>query len=124
MCGEAGEAANIAKKMIRHRGNVAGNKGEDRNLPALREKLGRELADVVIYADLTAASQGIELAAAVRVTFDAKSEEIGSSIRLERRTKGEETSDLDDPERVARAVRSVFGNATLEEVRLLVEALR
>jgi NTP pyrophosphatase (non-canonical NTP hydrolase) len=82
MCGEAGEAANVAKKMLRHRDNVAGNKGEDRDLSALREKLARELADVVIYADLCAAAQGIDLAEAVRETFNRKSEEIGAEHKL------------------------------------------
>lgn len=82
MCGEAGEAANVAKKMLRHRDNVAGNTGDDRDLAALREKLASELADVVIYADLCAASQGIDLAAAVRDTFNRKSEQIGAKERL------------------------------------------
>ena len=82
MCGEAGEAANVAKKMLRHRDNVAGNTGDDRDLAALREKLRRELADVLIYADLCAASQGIDLWDAVRETFNAKSAQIGSLERL------------------------------------------
>ena len=79
LCGEAGEAANIAKKIIRHRDKVAGNKGEDMDLEALRLKLGRELADVVIYADLAAASQGLDLGKLVKQTFNAKSREIGST---------------------------------------------
>jgi NTP pyrophosphatase (non-canonical NTP hydrolase) len=82
LCGEAGEAANIAKKMIRHRDQVAGNKGADTDLSALREKLGRELADVVIYADLVAASQGLDLGECVRDTFNRKSEELGVPHRL------------------------------------------
>jgi NTP pyrophosphatase (non-canonical NTP hydrolase) len=76
MCGEAGEAANIAKKMIRHRDGVAGNKGEDLDLDKLRKKLAKELADAVIYADLVAASQGIDLGQAVRETFNEKSREL------------------------------------------------
>lgn len=82
MCGEAGEAANVAKKMLRHRDAVAGNKGDDTDLAALRVKLGRELADVVIYCDLVAASEGIDLGAMVRETFNAKSEELGTPERL------------------------------------------
>ncbi len=82
MCGEAGEAANIAKKMIRHRDGVAGNKGEDTDLALLRKKLGREYADVVIYACLATAAEGIDLGEAVRETWNAKSEEIGSRERL------------------------------------------
>lgn len=80
--GELGEACNIAKKMLRHRDGVAGNKGDDRDLAKLRRKLGRELADAIIYLDLVAASQGIDLGAAVRETFNAKSEEIGAEERL------------------------------------------
>jgi NTP pyrophosphatase (non-canonical NTP hydrolase) len=82
MCGEAGEAANVAKKMLRHRDGVAGNQGEDRDLTLLRLKLAAELADVVIYADLVAASQGIDLGEAVRQTFNAKSEQLNSPERL------------------------------------------
>lgn len=82
LCGEAGEAANVAKKMLRHRDGVAGNTGEDKSLEKLREKLGRELADVVIYADLTATSQGLDLGELVRETFNRKSEEIGAKERL------------------------------------------
>ena len=82
MCGEAGEAANIAKKMLRHRDGVAGNKGADTDLAALRLKLARELADVVIYLDLVAASQGIDLGETVRETFNNKSAEIGARERL------------------------------------------
>jgi len=78
----AGQAANVAKKMIRHRDAVAGNKGDDKNLDALRQKLGRELADVVIYADLVAASQGLDLGELVRDTFNAKSEELEAEERL------------------------------------------
>lgn len=82
MIGEAGEACNVAKKMLRHRDNVAGNKGDDQDLAKLRLKLGREIADAIIYADLVAASQGIDLGEVVRETFNAKSEEIGAKERL------------------------------------------
>jgi hypothetical protein len=83
MCGEAGEAANFAKKMIRHRDAVKGNsKDADKDLELLKRNLRCELADVVIYADLTAASQGIDLGEAVRETFNSKSVQIGSDILL------------------------------------------
>lgn len=82
MCGEAGEAANVAKKMLRHRDNAAGNRREDTDLAVLRVKLGRELADTVIYACLTAASQGLDLGECVRETFNLKSDELGAKERL------------------------------------------
>ncbi len=82
LAGEAGEAANVAKKMLRHRDKVAGNQGDDTDLALLREKLGRERADVVSYADLCAARQGLDLAQLVRDVFNRKSEQIGSPARL------------------------------------------
>jgi len=79
---EGGKACNIAKKMIRHRDGVAGNKGADLDMEALKAKPASELADVLIYADLVAASQGIDLGEAVRATFNKKSEELGAKERL------------------------------------------
>ena len=82
VCGEAGEAANIAKKMIRLRDGVAGNKGEDLDPTLLRKKLLKEIADTVIYADLVASSQDMTLEEVLIEVFNAKSEEIGSPERL------------------------------------------
>ena len=48
LCGEAGEFANMAKKR---------KKGKD--IPI--KELGKELADIVMYCDLAAASLGISL---------------------------------------------------------------
>ena len=48
LCGEAGEFANIAKKR---------KKGKD--IPI--KELGKELADIIMYCDLAAASLGISL---------------------------------------------------------------
>lgn len=79
MAGEAGEAANVAKKMIRFRDGVRGNQN---TLGELRVKLAQELADVLIYLDLVAASQGIDLEAAVIDTFNRKSLEIGAKELL------------------------------------------
>lgn len=78
----AGKSGNIAKKMIRLRDGVAGNKGSDLDIDTLRAKLAREVADVVIYADLVLASQGLSLADAVRDTFNTKSLELQSPERL------------------------------------------
>ena len=78
--GEAGEAANVAKKLNRIRDGIPGN----RNITEaeLRAQLRREIADAYIYLDLMAQSEGIDLEAAVIETFDAKSEQIGYGVRL------------------------------------------
>jgi len=76
MCGEAGEAANVAKKL--RRGDihlVAGN-------PTGRKLLADEIADTVIYADLLATQAGISLGDAVREKFNETSKKVGSSVRL------------------------------------------
>ncbi len=81
MCGEAGEAANAIKKLNRVRDGLRGNRpGED--YAQLIEKVGDELADTVLYADLTAAAADIDLAAAIIRVFDRKSIEQGFPERL------------------------------------------
>lgn len=77
--GELGEAANIAKKLNRVRDGVPGNKETE---PELRAALKDEVADVFIYLDLLAQSQGFSLADAVCAKFDRTSEKIGYPYRL------------------------------------------
>lgn len=77
--GEFGEAANIQKKLNRVRDGIPGNKETE---PELREKLKREVADVFIYLDLYAQSEGFELADIVPEVFNAKSDEIGCPVRF------------------------------------------
>lgn len=77
--GELGEAANVAKKLNRVRDGIPGNSESPEEL---RAKLARELADSFIYLDLLAQSAGIDLSAVVPSVFNAKSEQIGSSIRF------------------------------------------
>jgi NTP pyrophosphatase (non-canonical NTP hydrolase) len=77
--GELGEAANVAKKLNRVRDGVPGN---DKTEEELRKNLRSEIADVFIYLDLLAQSQGISLVDAVVETFDAKSQKIGYPVRL------------------------------------------
>lgn len=79
MCGEAGEAANIAKKMIRKRDGIAGPYRSD---AALREDLLKELADTVTYADLCAQSVGGDLSEALRGKFDEVSIRLGFPHRM------------------------------------------
>jgi NTP pyrophosphatase (non-canonical NTP hydrolase) len=73
MCGEAGEAANVVKKLRRHEthtGTTYNTPAVDALLPALAE----ELADVVTYCDLLADKYGINLEAAVVAKFNRVSE--------------------------------------------------
>lgn len=64
MGGECGEALNLIKKLRR---------GEEID-PV---QIGKEIADVVIYADLLAARLGLRLGDLVRMKFNQKSRDIG-----------------------------------------------
>lgn len=76
MCGEAGEAANVVKKIRRLEEGLRGRASES-DLDDLLVKLGHEIADVVIYADLLATRAGIDLASAIREKFNLTSAEHG-----------------------------------------------
>jgi len=77
MAGEAGEAANVAKKIKREGGG-----DDDVWTQARIEAFAEELADTVIYADLAAARAGIDLGEAIRKKFNEKSQKRGSKFRL------------------------------------------
>lgn len=60
MCGEAGEAANIVKKLRRHETHI----GESYNTPELASlpaRLGEEIADTILYALLLADHYGVDV---------------------------------------------------------------
>jgi len=82
IAGETGEACNFAKKLNRLVNNIKGNKASDGDESEIRIKLGKELADVVIYCDLAASSLDLNLGDLVKLKFNEKSDEIGSSIKL------------------------------------------
>lgn len=76
MAGEVGEACNITKKIRR------GDYPDDyAYMDAVRE-LAKEIADVVIYADLLAARFGIDLGEAVRRKFNEVSDRRHSKVKL------------------------------------------
>lgn len=77
--GECGEACNVAKKILRFRDNVAGNK---KSKEEYIKDLASEIAGTLIYLDLWAASVGIDLEEAVTKEFNKKSLEIGSDIMI------------------------------------------
>lgn len=78
--GELGEAANIAKKLNRVRDGIPGNTQTEEEL---RAALKDEIADVFIYLDLLAQSQGFLLADAAADKFNKTSRKIGSPITME-----------------------------------------
>lgn len=84
MTGEAGEAANVAKKIKRGWKMKNGIKTpyDQADLDALFDDLADELADVIITADLAAAQNNIDLGARVVKKFNEKSEKWGCEHRL------------------------------------------
>lgn len=82
MCGEAGEAANVAKKIKRMDDKIiSSNNFVDRDQAV--QMLAKELADTLIYLDLVAARENIDLAKAVIDAFNQVSEREGFTYRLE-----------------------------------------
>lgn len=77
--GEMGEALNVVKKLNRERDGIIGN---DKNIDDLRLQLADEIADTIIYLDLMAAHQGIDLANAVAAKYNRTSEKNGFPDRL------------------------------------------
>lgn len=75
LAGETGEACNVGKKIERERLGIAGSR-------STKQRLGEELADVVICADLVAMGEGIDLEQAVINKFNATSAKIGLSTML------------------------------------------
>ncbi len=80
LCGEAGELANVIKK-IRRQETGAVNQG-DPTVEALKNMAMNELADVVIYADLLADQLGGDLGQAIKAKFNKVSEKYGFPERL------------------------------------------
>jgi NTP pyrophosphatase (non-canonical NTP hydrolase) len=80
MCGEAGEAANVVKKLRRVEDGLIGKL--DRPEPELLAALAAELADVFCYLDLLATKAGIDLPAAIVRKFNEVSERQGFPERL------------------------------------------
>lgn len=77
--GELGEAANVAKKLNRERDGMVGNVASEAEL---RAQLAEELADVLIYLDILAASEKIDLAAEVVRKFNTTSVKNGFPEKL------------------------------------------
>lgn len=80
MCGEAGEVANVVKKLRRHECGLQGVL--DKPYDELRTQLADELADVYCYLDLLATKAGVDLGEAIRRKFNVVSERQGFPERL------------------------------------------
>lgn len=76
MAGECGEACNLVKKLRRLDGGP--NDAAVAEGLELLGKIEKELADLVIYADLLAARLGINLASAVIEKFNEVSAKVGA----------------------------------------------
>ena len=81
LAGEAGEACNIAKKLLRKQSESEATAKQDDRVTV--QDYARELADIVVYADLIAASIGVDLGETVRAKFNEVSERIDSDIKLQ-----------------------------------------
>lgn len=84
MCGEAGEAANVAKKLKRletEMPSMTAARGSD-SKDELIKLLGKECADTLLYLVLLCARYDIDLWRAVVEVFNAKSEQYGFPERL------------------------------------------
>lgn len=80
MCGEAGEAANVVKKLRRYETGCA--KANDVPQVELLEQLAMEIADVYLYLDLVAGFYGVDVQDALITKFDLVSIEQGYPERL------------------------------------------
>lgn len=80
MCGEAGEAANVVKKLRRCE---SGHDGlNDPSYAELVGMLADEVADVYLYLDLLATKYGIDVTSAIVRKFNIVSERQGFPERL------------------------------------------
>lgn len=84
MTGEAGEAANVAKKLKRGWKMKNGERTpfSQSDIDSMMEDLADELADVIITADLVAGQAGIDLGARVVKKFNEKSDKWNAPHRL------------------------------------------
>lgn len=81
LAGEAGEACNLVKKLRRLDSEPSAHR-EQRSREELAALIGKELADIVIYADLLAARLRLDLGEEVGKKFNEVSARVGSEITL------------------------------------------
>lgn len=74
MCGEAGETANVVKKLRRLQIGTQGNQGDEKKELVLIGKLADEIADTFLYLNLLATFYGIDMEKAIVSKFNEVSE--------------------------------------------------
>src|SRR4051812_47154080 len=86
MCGEAGEAANVAKKMRRLQQELPNREAglSVHDYPQLQMALARELADTIIYALIIFSEIEVNADVVIAEVFDKKSIEYGFPERAPR----------------------------------------
>jgi NTP pyrophosphatase (non-canonical NTP hydrolase) len=83
MAGEAGELLEVLLPLITKVNSICNlTKKVQRGDEMSMEEIGKEIADVVIYADLLSHRLGIDLSDAVRKKFDEVSARVGSDVLL------------------------------------------
>ncbi len=80
MCGEAGEAANVVKKLRRHETRTSSPMDPPEDV--LRTMLADEIADTFLYLALLADHYGVDMPSAIVSKFNRVSERQGFSDRL------------------------------------------
>lgn len=84
MAGEAGELLEVLLPLIVKTNSTCNlTKKVQRGDEISLDEIGKEIADVVIYADLLTHRLGIDLSDAVRQKFDEVSGRVGSDVRIE-----------------------------------------
>lgn len=86
MCGEAGEAANFAKKLKRVTDKITNldkrTPKNKRNIDHYRRQIAKEVADTIIYGVILAGEMHCDIECVVRAVFNKKSRECGFPERL------------------------------------------
>jgi NTP pyrophosphatase (non-canonical NTP hydrolase) len=126
MCGEAGEAANVVKKIRRIETGTGTATAVD--MLDLKAALSDELADTVIYADLVAANAGVNLSQAIVDKFNAVSlrESFPERLQLDADDERERQAAADERARITWWLRAAADgpgsvNATPEYLKALTE---
>ncbi len=83
MAGEAGELLELMLPLLVRTNSICNlTKKVQRGDQVSLDEIGKEIADVVIYADLLSHRLGIDLSDAVRKKFDEVSARVGSDVLL------------------------------------------